>query len=217
MNLFAFNKPQGLSSNVFLNRVKRITGIKKVGHAGTLDPLASGVLVVGIGRDATKLLWGDELNEKEYIATIKFGETSVTDDEEGEKTQYSVAVIPTEDEVVAVLKKFIGAIEQMPPAYSALKISGTPAYKLARAGKPVELKARMVTIDEIELIDYSWPLAHIRVACRSGVYIRSLVRDIGHALGCGAYMSDLVRTRVGRFKLEDSLTPEQFEMQWKQR
>src|SRR3989338_3540834 len=213
-SIIAIHKPVGPSSNAILTRIKRITGIKKVGHAGTLDPLASGVLVVGIGRSATKLLWGSDLDEKEYVASIQFGVTSTTDDEEGEKTQIAAAKIPSPSDIKNVLKKFVGTIQQTPPIYSALKIAGKPAYKLARAGTPIALASRSVIIDNIELLEYEWPVTKIRVRCHSGVYIRSLCRYVGELLGCGAYTADLMRTRVGKFSLDECLALEQFETLW---
>ncbi len=202
--IIAVHKPRGPSSNQIVVRIKKLSGIARVGHAGTLDPLASGVLVVGIGRSATKQLWDKKFESKEYRAEIFFGETSTTDDLAGEKTVRSVNKIPTRAEVESALEKFVGTIEQRPPLFSALKISGQPAYKLARRGKIVELKSRSVTIESITLLAYEWPRAHVHVVCKSGVYIRSLVRDTGDALGVGAYMSDLVRTRVGPYSLEDA-------------
>lgn len=203
--IIAVNKPKGPSSSQIVVRLKKMTGISRIGHAGTLDPLATGVLVVGIGRAATKLLWSKELEEKEYIADIHFGMTSTSADAEGEKTPVAVTHIPSVEELTATLKTFVGITEQVPPRYSAIKIAGKPAYKQARSGAEFELKARTIEILSIELLSYEWPHATIKVVCKSGVYIRSLARDIGQALGTGAYMSDLVRTRVGRFILEEAI------------
>ncbi|KKQ80417.1 MAG: tRNA pseudouridine synthase B [Parcubacteria group bacterium GW2011_GWC2_38_7] len=201
-NIFGVYKPKGPSSFSMIYQLRKIFNIKKIGHAGTLDPLADGVLVVAVGRDATKQLTGLIQKEKEYIATIKLGVTSTTDDEEGEKTEQVVGKQPTIDQIQAVLKEFLGEIDQVPPIFSALKIKGKPAYKYARAGKELKMEARKVLINEIELIKYSWPELVIRVDCGSGVYIRSLARDIGVKLGVGGYMSDLTRTRVGEFTLD---------------
>ena len=159
-------------------QLRRILGVKKIGHAGTLDPLADGVLVVAVGREGTKQLTDLIRKEKEYIATIKLGVVSTTDDEEGEKTERAVKAFPTKDEVEHVLLEFIGEIEQIPPVFSALKINGKPAYKYARAGKELVMEARKVRINKIELIKYKWPELVIKVDCGSGVYIRSLARDI---------------------------------------
>lgn len=201
-------KPKGPTSNSFLTRLKYTIGIKKVGHAGTLDPLASGVLVVGFGREATKRLWDKEHDEKEYSADIDLTAFSATDDAEGEKTFVTPTAIPTEQDVRAALVQFTGAIEQMPPVYSALKVAGKSAYLYVRKGKEVELKSRTVVIKEIELLSYEWPHARLRVVTGPGAYIRALARDIGVELGTGGFVSDLVRTRVGTFTIENSLTLE---------
>lgn len=203
--IVAINKPRGPSSNHAVVRVKKTSRIKRVGHAGTLDPLASGVLVVGVGRAATKLLWGADLQEKEYVADIQFGMTSTTGDEAGEKTVAEIREIPSEEALRAALAKFVGKISQTPPIFSALKIAGKPAYKLARKGVEVELRPRIVEILSIDLLSYAWPTAQVRVVCKSGVYIRSLVQDVGADLGVGAYMANLVRTRVGKYKIEDAI------------
>lgn len=195
-------KPKGPSSFSMIYKLRKIFNVKKIGHAGTLDPLADGVLVVAVGRGATKQLTGLIKKEKEYLATIKLGVTSTTDDEEGEKTEKVDSIVPSEESVKEVLKCFIGAIDQVPPIFSALKINGKPAYKYARAGKELKMESRKVLINEIELIKYDWPELVVRVDCGSGVYIRSLARDIGAKLGVGAYMSDLTRTRVGDFTLD---------------
>ncbi len=211
--IFPIIKPKGPTSHDLIYKVRKISGIKKVGHAGTLDPLASGVLVVGITREGTKQMHELVKNEKEYIAEITFGQTSTTDDEEGEKTQtmQSNQKPPELSDIESVLPKFTGMIKQIPPIYSAIKIKGKPAYKYAREGKELELQARDAEIKEIEILDYAWPILKIRFVTGSGVYIRSLARDIGEALGTGGYLSNLQRTRVGDFSLEQAMTLEQFE------
>lgn len=209
--LFAIYKAVGPTSHDVIYRLKRLFPGQKIGHAGTLDPLASGILVVGIGRAATKLLHAAELNEKEYRATIRFGATSTTDDAEGEKTPVHSAKPPSVADIEAVLKQFTGTIEQTPPAYSAVKIAGTPAYKLARRGQVVELKSRSAQIHSIKLLSYSWPEAEIQVRTGRGVYIRSLARDIGSTLGVGGYISALERIRVGRFTKADVVSFTQLE------
>lgn len=204
--IFAIYKPQGPTSHDMIDKIRKITGEKRVGHAGTLDPLASGVLVVGVGREATRKLAFEVKKEKEYVAEIKFGETSVTDDEEGKKTVWPQSInIPDKKTVEETLLLFVGEIKQMPPAYSALKIKGTSAYKLARQGKEVKLAERQVEIKQIELMDYTWPFIKIKVVCGSGVYIRSLARNVGEKLGVGGYLSALERTRVGDFKIEETI------------
>ena len=206
--MFAINKPKGPSSFWVVAQVRKITGVKKVGHAGTLDPLASGVLVVAVGREDTKRIDETVAKEKEYIADFRLGQISETDDAEGEKTFVS-DIRPERAAVETAIAKFIGAIMQVPPIFSAMKVGGQRAYKMAREGKTVEMAARPVLIKDIELLEYDYPQMKIRVVCGPGVYIRSLARDIGRELACGAYMSDLVRTRVGDFRIEDALTIEE--------
>jgi tRNA pseudouridine55 synthase len=201
-------KPKGPTSNNILTQIKKISGIKKIGHAGTLDPLASGVLVVAISRQSTKKIAEEVKKEKEYIADITLGMESTTDDEQGEKTVWKVSEVPKVPEVSKVLEGFIGDIEQLPPIYSAIKINGKEAYKYAHKGLAVEMTKRPAFIKEIELLEYEYPHLKIRVVTGKGVYIRTLAKDIGIALGTGAYMSDLVRTRVGEFTLENSYTLE---------
>ena len=201
----AVYKPKGITSHDLINQIRRKTGIKKIGHAGTLDPLAAGVLVVAIGRQATKKISQFVHQEKEYIATIKFGVYSTTDDEEGEKTKIIVNNPSNIKQITKTITEFIGQIEQIPPIYSAIKIKGKPAYKYARRGQNLDLKPRLVNIKQIEILDYRWPILKLRIVCDAGVYIRSLARDIGQKLEVGAYLVDLVRTRVGEFSLDKSL------------
>ncbi len=190
-------KPIGMTSHDAVNAVRRLSGERRVGHAGTLDPLASGVLVMGIGREATKTLSVAVAHEKEYIAQIRFGITSSTDDEEGEKVAHQVPNIPSLEDLEVAKEKFIGHIMQMPPAYSALKVKGRPSYAYARAGLDAGLKAREVFIKEIEVMSYVWPDLSLRLVTGAGVYIRAIARDLGEALGVGGYLTGLVRTRVG--------------------
>lgn len=215
LNIF---KPAGLSSHDVVNIVRRATREKRVGHGGTLDPFAEGVLIVGVGRQSTKKL--EQIlkgTDKEYLATLKLGETTSTADPEGEITSMAdkdkLARL-TEEEVKRVLPRFIGEIEQTPPAYSALKIKGVPAYKLARRGQAPVLAKRKVEIKKLELIEFRSPFLKINVLASSGTYIRSLAEEIGRALGTGAYLKELVRTRVGEFRIEDSQTLEELEKQY---
>lgn len=203
--LVAVYKEVGPTSHDLLYRLKKRFPGQKIGHAGTLDPLASGVLVVGIGRAATKRLHAAELDEKEYVVEITFGQSSATDDAEGEKTDWPVSQQPSREKVQAALAGFVGTINQTPPAFSAIKRAGVPAYKLARRGQAVELEARPALIKEIELIGYDWPLLTLRVVTGRGVYIRSLARDIGAVLGVGGFVSQLERTRVGRFSRSEAM------------
>jgi tRNA pseudouridine55 synthase len=210
--IIAVYKPKGPTSHDIIDQIRKVTGERKVGHAGTLDPLASGVLVVAIGREATRRLSLEVKKEKEYLAEIKFGMNSITDDEEGEKTIWPQPLnIPDKKLVKETLLLFVGEITQMPPAYSALKIKGTSAYKLARKGLEVKLAERQVTIKQIELLNYTWPFLKIKVVCGPGVYIRALARDIGNKLGVGGYLTALERTRVGDFKIEEAVKVEQLE------
>ncbi len=206
-NVFAVYKPKGPTSNDVVQEIKKGSGVRKIGHGGTLDPLARGVLVIGVD-EGTRLLTADELKEKEYLADIKLGEYSSTDDEEGEKAPIEIANKPEIKEINATLKMFIGKISQTPPPYSAVKFQGKEAYKLARKGKEVRLSPRPAEIKEIEVLDYSWPILKLRVVTGPGVYIRSLARDIGEKLGTGGYVADLERTRVGRFEAKDTLSIE---------
>jgi len=207
--IFAINKPKGPTSHDVIDQIRKVTGIKKVGHAGTLDPLASGVLVVAVGRDTTKTLSVIVAKEKEYEATIQLGQTSSTDDAEGEKTEtIDRSQIPSLEEINKVSRKFIGKINQQPPVFSAIKIKGKPAHRLARAGKTPVLETRPVEIKDIVVTNYQWPQLELRVTTGPGVYIRSLARDIGQELGTGGYLAGLIRTRVGEHRLADSLTVE---------
>ncbi|HHX58466.1 MAG TPA: tRNA pseudouridine(55) synthase TruB [Candidatus Moranbacteria bacterium] len=197
-------KPKGITSFQAVAMVRRLTGIKKVGHAGTLDPLAEGVLVVAVGRKFTKQLANLVEKEKEYIAEIKLGETSTTDDEEGIKAKIDFSKIPTQDELLKTMTDFLGEIQQVPPIFSASKISGEAAYKKARRGENFNPGAHSVFIKSIDLIEYQFPLAKIKVVTGPGVYIRSLARDIGRKLKTGGYLASLVRIRVGQFKAENA-------------
>jgi tRNA pseudouridine55 synthase len=208
-NIFAFYKPKGITSNDAVQKVRSIVGRSvRVGHAGTLDPLAQGVLVIAVGREATKTISEVVKKEKEYIAEITLGFESSTDDAEGEKAPFNVSKQPTSEEIIKTFPEFIGHIKQMPPIYSAIKIAGKEAYKYARQGQVVEMKSREVEIKNIELMEYAWPILKIKVLTGPGVYIRSLARDIGKKLGVGGYLSFLERTRVGDFKKEDAVMEE---------
>jgi len=205
-NIFPIYKPQGPTSFALMAQIKKITGEQKVGHAGTLDPLAEGILMVGVGRAATKKLSEAVKKEKEYLADIKLGWTSATDDEEGQKVKSLKVRKVHKVEVENVLKKFIGIIEQVPPIYSAIKIQGQRAYKLARKGEVVALKSRPVEIKSIKIIKYNYPDLRLKVITGPGVYIRALARDIGRDLGVDGYLTGLKRTRVGQFKTTGSIS-----------
>lgn len=207
--IFAVYKSKGPTSYDIIRGIQKALGQRKgIGHAGTLDPLASGVLVIGIGREATKKLGEIVGKEKEYLAKIRLGATSTTDDAEGEISE--TGAVPLEKgDVVKAVRSFKGVILQTPPIYSALKIKGEPAYKLARQGKDVEMKPREAKIFEAEVIDYKWPFLEVRFVTGPGVYIRALARDIGEKLGVGGYLADLERIRVGSFTKENALSAEE--------
>ena len=213
--VLAFDKPYRWTSFDVVGKVRwllcRHLGIKKlkVGHAGTLDPLATGVLIVCTGR-ATKRIEELQSGTKEYLATIRLGATTPSYDQE----KPIDATYPTEhitrDMVQEVLERFKGTIEQVPPTFSACKVDGKRAYKMARNGDEVELKPKTLTIDEIELTDCSLPDITVRVVCSKGTYIRALARDIGRALDSGGHLIALRRTRVGDYRVEECLNPEKF-------
>lgn len=203
------NKPEGMTSHDVVDEIRKITKEQRVGHAGTLDPFATGVLVIGVGREDTKKLGEITKNtEKEYIATLELGKRSTTGDPEGIIKPAGNNLVrpsyPQLGQTKKILKSFEGETEQIPPSYSAIKVKGVPAYKLARRGKNVVLPSRKVQIYKIEVLKYSPPLLKIQVVCSAGTYIRSLAKDIGEKLGIGAYLTQLKRTRVGNFRIEDS-------------
>jgi len=197
------DKGLGLSSNAALQQAKRLFGAKKAGHAGTLDPLASGLLIVLFG-EATKFAGPQLDGDKEYLATLQLGVTTATGDAEGQVVERKSIPAEVEKAMPATLERFKGEIEQIPPMYSALKRDGVPLYKLARRGEEVERKARRVTITELQRVGGSAERPELRVRCSKGTYIRSLAQDIGEALGCGAHLAALRRTASGRFRLEQA-------------
>lgn len=203
--IIAVRKTKGPTSFDIVSKLRKLTGIKKIGHAGTLDPLASGVLVVGIGRQATRKLSEVVESEKEYLATVKFGAESTTDDEAGEKTEVDYGEKPTRRDVEKELIKFSGKILQQPPIFSAIKIKGQPAYKIARRGEAPKLKKREVEVKKIKIIKYKWPFLEIKVVSGPGFYVRSLARDLGRKLKVGGYLAGLERTRVGQFKKSSAI------------
>ncbi len=214
--IIPINKPYTWTSFQIVNKVRyhlsRKYGIKrfKVGHAGTLDPLATGVLLLCTGK-ATKRIEELQKHTKEYIAEITLGATTPSFDmEHPVDATYPYEHI-TREMVEETLQKFIGDIEQRPPLFSACKVEGKRAYDLARKGSDMELTAKQIRIDAIELLEYDLPRIRIKVTCGKGTYIRSLARDIGQELQSGGYLSDLVRTRVGEYRLEDCITAEAFQ------
>ncbi len=214
--ILVIDKPAGWTSHQVVGRVRRLLGTKKVGHAGTLDPMATGVLILGVNR-ATRLLGHLALHDKAYSATIRLGQSTNTDDAEGEVSATTDPTGITSDQIETQLKNFRGDIWQRPSSVSAIKIDGKRAYKLVREGKEVELPARKVNIAkfEVEKVQHSDGFLDVDVVveCSSGTYIRALARDLGEALGVGGHLTKLRRTRIGAYTLEmaqqlDENTPE---------
>ena len=223
--LLLVDKPAGWTSFDVVNYVRRIVATAegkkpkncKVGHSGTLDPFATGLLVLLIGKEYTRRAGELSKLDKTYEAIAELGRVSTTGDPEGELTAYSNQIVdpaspfttaPTTPDVERVLAQFVGEIDQVPPAYSAIKINGQRAYKLAREGKDVVIESRKTTIHAIELINYIYPDVAFRTEVSSGTYIRALVEDFGRALGTGAYTAELRRTRVGEYLIDDAIQVE---------
>jgi tRNA pseudouridine55 synthase len=204
------NKPKGISSQQAVTRVKRITGVRKAGHAGTLDPMATGVLLVCTG-EATKITRFLSDLDKEYLTVIKLGESTDTYDSEGTVVQRTEGFSLKREDIERVLAGFMGTIEQTPPMFSALKMGGRPLYSLARKGITVERAEREVTIHGMEIIGFGLPFVELKISCSKGTYIRSLCNDIGEALGVGAHVAGLQRTRIGGFLIKDSVTLDELE------
>lgn len=207
--LVVVDKPAGVTSHDVVSKCRRIFATRKVGHAGTLDPMATGVLVVGIER-ATKILGLLAATDKSYAATIRLGQTTTTEDADGEVLQTVSAQRVTGTDIEAAMAELRGEISQTPSAVSAVKVGGTRAYRLAREGQAVELAARPVRIDRFEVLDVRRSAdlvdVDVEVDCSSGTYIRALARDVGAALGVGGHLTALRRTRVGRFALDEART-----------
>lgn len=217
------NKPTGITSHDVVDRLRAVTGEKRIGHSGTLDPFATGLLIVGVGRDATKRLGELQKLPKTYRATLMLGATSDTGDRTGTITvrhpgpnQDPIGFWPSpatagsrpggdQNDVTAALKKFTGDLQQTPPMYSAKKIAGKKLYELAREGKTVERQPITISITRLELLRYEWPKLEIEVDCSSGTYIRTLGEDIGKALGCSAYVDVLERLTIGQYRLQDAV------------
>ncbi|CAN5596403.1 tRNA pseudouridine(55) synthase TruB [soil metagenome] len=203
LGVLLIRKEPGMTSHDVVNVVRRRLGTRRVGHAGTLDPLASGLLVVAVG-SATRFLQFLPLEPKRYVAGIRFGRATETYDAEGETT--AVGEVPDDlpERVAAAIPRFLGLIQQLPPAYSAIKVKGKPMYKYAREGKEVERIPRTVHIGAYETAWLEKGLLRAEIECSGGTYIRSLAHDLGVAVGVPAYLESLVRTKVGRFLLEDA-------------
>ncbi len=201
--LLLVNKPIGITSFDVIRALRRQTGVRKIGHAGTLDPLASGLMLLLFGAACKQAQTFTKL-DKRYVAEITLGANSSTGDNEGEKTEVSDRM-PSLAEIEAALAKLTGEIIQTPPVYSAIKIGGQEAYKYARAGRAVEVPSRQVTVYENKLIDYKYPIIELATHVSSGTYVRTLAEDLGKLLETGAYLSGLVRTTVGGFNLDEAL------------
>ena len=199
--LLIVDKPVGPTSHKVVSIVRQGTGARKVGHAGTLDPRASGILVLCIG-SATRLSEYLSSSDKQYEAVIQFGSSTQTYDAEGEVIRKTDSV-PSEEEITAILPEFRGEIQQVPPPYSAIKIKGQKAYELARSGQDVELESRQVTIHKLEVLSYQPPDLTLMIDCTAGTYIRSIAHDLGERLGTGAHLANLRRTKAGPFMLDD--------------
>ncbi|MBI4995068.1 tRNA pseudouridine(55) synthase TruB [Candidatus Peregrinibacteria bacterium] len=200
--ILLIDKPSGITSFDVIRQLRKKLGIRKMGHAGTLDPLATGLLIIAVGA-ATKEISKYMGLPKEYEVLIEFGKTSTTYDADGEISQGILKDV-SRAEFKNVLKNFVGEIMQMPPIFSAKKIKGVRAYDLARQGKEVKLEPRKVQIDKIEIIEWSWPFVRLRINCGKGTYIRSIAHDIGEKLGCGGYVCELRRTAIGEFRVENA-------------
>jgi tRNA pseudouridine55 synthase len=199
------NKPRGMTSRDVVNRVDALAGrAARSGHAGTLDPMAAGVLVVALG-PATRLLSFIQQLPKIYRSTVRLGAVSDTDDAEGDIRPVEPSTAPTLQEITKVLDSLLGSTLQVPPRYSAIKIKGRRAYDYARRGTLLDLSPRPVRIDRIDILSYDWPTLQLEIECGAGTYIRSIARDLGQALGCGGLLAELVRCGVGPFTLEHAV------------
>lgn len=213
VGILVVDKPAGITSHGVVGRVRKALGTRKVGHAGTLDPDATGVLVVGVGQ-ATRLLGYLASSDKAYVSTIVLGETTVTDDAAGEVTATFDAAALTESEVARAMSEFVGEIQQRPSAVSAIKVAGKRAYDLVRSGEDVELSARPVTVHSFDLLgmrherrdERTVAMIDVSVSCSAGTYVRALARDLGESLGSGGHVSTLRRTRSGAFDLVDAVS-----------
>jgi len=207
--LLVVDKPGGITSHDVVARVRRLAGSRKVGHAGTLDPMATGVLVLGLNR-ATRLLGQLTLTDKRYTATVRLGVTTTTDDAEGEVAETRPTDALSEADVRSALEAFVGDIDQKPSAVSAIKVAGKRAYARVRDGEEVDLPARRVTVHALDVtgLDLAAATVDLDVRCSSGTYIRAIARDLGAALGVGGHLTALRRTAVGPFEIDDALTLE---------
>lgn len=213
--IFLIDKPKGWTSFDVVAKVRGILKEKKVGHAGTLDPNATGLLIVATGVDTKKLGEITKNTTKTYEAEIILGETRDTDDVEGKVTSKNEEIIPTIDEIKSVISLFMGEIEQIPPSFSAIKLNGKKAYDLARAGREVKLAPRKVTIYKADFVSYKYPVLKVNFEVSAGTYIRSLARNIGEKLGTGAYLNELRRTKVGEYSVEKAISLQELQQRQK--
>jgi tRNA pseudouridine55 synthase len=203
--IILIDKPLEWTSFDVVNKLRKKLKIKKIGHAGTLDPLATGLLILCTGK-MTKRIDEFQAQEKEYTGSLVIGQTTPSHDLETPVSEAKDLAHLTHEKIKEATIKFTGMIEQIPPIHSAVKIDGKRAYKLARKGKEPELKPRQVTISEFEITSIELPTVNFRIVCSKGTYIRSIARDFGNELGVGAYLSKLCRTRIGQYQLKDALT-----------
>ncbi len=206
-NFLLINKPVGPTSHDIIDKLRQITGIQKIGHSGTLDPFASGLLLVAVGRELTRKLSKFVKLDKEYVATLKLGAVSNTGDRTGRRQLMVNNLRLSENEIKKVLERFVGKQKQIPPMFSAKKFKGKKLYELARQGIEVKRKPQKIEIYKIKLLKWSnrENKLSIVVKCSSGTYIRVLGHDIGKELGCGAYLEELTRVKIGRYKLSDAI------------
>ncbi len=208
--LLLINKPLRWTSFDVVNKLRYKLKIKKIGHAGTLDPLATGLLIICTGK-MTKRIDEYQAQEKEYTGKFVIGQTTPSFDLETEVTAPIDISGIIDLQIQEASKKFIGILQQIPPAHSAIKVDGKRSYELARQGKEVELRPREVTVSEFEITSIEKPIIGFRIVCSKGTYIRSLARDFGNELGVGAYLAELCRTRIGNYKLQQAITVDQVE------
>ena len=204
------DKPLGWTSFDVVRKLRHLIRIKKIGHADTLDPLATGLLIVCTGK-FTKRINEFMAQEKEYTGTITLGAVTPSYDLETEPVDHQDIGSVTLEQINKAIQQFSGSILQVPPAHSAIKLNGKRVYEMARKGQTVVLEPRRITISTFELVRFEEGVLHFRVVCSTGTYIRSLAHDVGQALGCGAYLSSLRRTRIGSYSVEQAQTPAQFE------
>ena len=204
--IIPINKPAGITSHTVVNKLRKFYGIKKIGHAGTLDPFATGVLILLVSRESTKRSQELMKQDKIYRTKLKLGYISDTYDKDGVIQEYNIQKIPTRLEIDQIISSFIGEISQIPPMYSAIKINGKKMYELARKGQTVDIPPRLVNIYNIIVLYYTYPYLTLDIVCSSGTYIRSLGYDIGIKLETGAYLEELERRQSGEYNIENCYT-----------